>query len=69
VNPFIWLYRRIGQIVCFSASALALVSAFFTATDGDAGALPLAIIGSALLLAGVGLRAVRVWQTIDDPLG
>lgn len=69
MNPLDWLYRRIGQIICFSASALALTGAVSSASDGDQGALALAIVGSALLFAGVGLRAIRVWQTIDDPLG
>lgn len=67
--PLLWLYRRIGQIICFSGAGLAIVSAWTTAVDGDPGALAFAILGAALLLSGVALRAIRVWQSMDDPLG
>lgn len=69
MNPLLWAYRRIGQMTCFSTATLAMVSAWTAAVDGDAGAMPFAIMGAALLLAGVALRAIRVWQTIDDPTG
>lgn len=69
MNLLLWVYRRTGQMICFSASALALVSAAAAASDEAASALAYAVMGSALLLAGVALRAIRVWQTIDDPLG
>ena len=68
MNPFRWVYRRAGQMICFWGAAFAFFMAAAAAADESNG-MPAAVAGAALLLAGVGLKAIHVWQMLDDPMG
>ena len=54
-----WAYHRIGQMFCFGLG-LALVA-------NDLGDMARTIGGAALLLTGLGLKAIDVWQRDRDP--
>jgi hypothetical protein len=55
-----WLYHRLGQMACFAIAALALAAL-------DTIGTPAALISVGFLIGGVALRAIHVWQQMDDP--
>lgn len=55
-----WAYHRAGQMTCFVVAAGAL------AATPEAG-LPAAVISAAFLFGGIALKAIHVWQQVDDP--
>lgn len=55
-----WLYRRVGQMLCFGVAPFALMAAASGYSDANHIASALCFVG--LLLAGVGLRAINVWK-------
>lgn len=55
-----WAYHRVGQVTCFLLSGIGLT------TIQETG-LPGAILTVGFLFGGVALRALHVWQQIDDP--
>jgi len=60
MNAVKWVYRRIGQMICFGTAPFALMAAGSVYADGGTGAAATCFVG--LLLAGVGLRAINVWK-------
>ncbi len=59
-NAAMWLYRRWGQIACFSVGMLLM---FDAASSGSVDPpLGWSIAGGFCLFTGVGLKAVAVWK-------
>jgi hypothetical protein len=55
-----WIYRRLGQMLCFGSAPFALMASGSGYTEGGHVAAAVAFLG--LLLGGVGLRAINVWK-------
>lgn len=51
---FLWIYRRIGQFICFTASIFILGEAYELAN------MTYAVIGGLVLAAGLALRAMML---------
>lgn len=56
-----WIYNRIGQMICFGYGA------FGMGVAAENNSMTSAVMGSALLATGLGLKAIFHWRQMDAP--